>query len=558
MKGSIIQFDNSTERYRKVAGKFAEKEQFDKTLALLLSAKDKETNLGVICDIADTYADMGMLEESNHYWFKYLDRAPADKLSVAYEELAINYFYLDDFWASSYYFHKKIDVDGYISKDGIDPEILDFFSGEEHKKALYHVAWPPQRADYSGKIKMAKHAIVAGDFNGGSKILSSIPQECLDEDTCGDLAICYYMSDRLDEGAAACRNSLANHGDNVTAFCNLSTVYAMKEDDEKSEYYYKKALECRKGERTEAYKIATCAIEREDHVVAKECLEKIVQERPYDTAMLFFNSIASVNLGDYQKAYDLMLGVLRLTPEDKIVKYYISLINSLIKDGVDKDKLLPLKYVKELPEKIEKKRIRKIKELVKEPSKISLALKKAEIKEIIEWGLSSKKSETLRESAYVLSMAYNQYAKKIMLNALLDSDAPAELKRVLVYAMAVNGYKEKFGVVAGKIFLKVKPKKLSFEKNEDAGAYVRAYSLALSRAIFWDIDKLDKLAIGAEKVYKKLNGVVTESDITGDELSALMVYASKFERFEKFELIANLFEIKKERFDQIKKLIEKE
>ena len=274
--------------------------------------------------------------------------------------------------------------------------------------------------------------------------------------------------------------------------------------------------------------------------------------------MLFFNSIASVNLGDYQKAYDLMLGVLRLTPEDKIVKYYISLINSLIKDGVDKDKLLPLKYVKELPEKIEKKRIRKIKELVKEPSKISLALKKAEIKEIIEWGLSSKKSETLRESAYVLSMAYNQYAKKIMLNALLDSDAPAELKRVLVYAMAVNGYKEKFGVVAGKIFLKVKPKKLSFEKNEDAGAYVRAYSLALSRAIFWDIDKLDKLAIGAEKVYKKLNGVVTESDITGDELSALMVYASKFERFEKFELIANLFEIKKERFDQIKKLIEKE
>ncbi len=558
MKGKIIQFDNSTERYRKVAEKFAEKEQFDKTLALLLSAKDKETNLNVISDIADAYADMGLLEESNRYWFKYLDRAPADKLSVAYEELAINYFYLDDFWTSSYYFHKKIDTDGYISKEGIDPEILDFFSGEEQKKALYHIAWPPERSDYSGKIKMAKHAIVAGDFNGSIKILSKIPQECLDEDTMGDLAICYYMSDLFDEGANVCRNSLARHGDNVTAYCNLSTIYAMKEDDEKSVYYYNKALNCRKGERTEAYKIATCAIEREDHVVVKECLNEILKERPYDTSMRFFSSIASVNLGDYSTAYELMLGVHRLTPEDHIIKYYIKLIKSFCDGQTGNDKLLPLKYVKELPEKIEKKRVRKIKELVKDTEKISLALKKTEIKEIIEWGLSCKKSETLRESAYILSLVFTPYSKKIMLATLLDSEAPAELKRVLVYAMAVNGYKEKFGVVAGKIFLKVKPKKLSFEKDVDAGAFVRAYALALSRAVFWDVEKLDKLAVGAEKVYKKLKGVVTESDVTGDEMSALMVYASGFDRFEKYDVIANLFEIKKERFDEIKKLLEKE
>ena len=79
----------------------------------------------------------------------------------------------------------------------------------------------------------------------------------------------------------------------------------------------------------------------------------------------------------------------------------------------------------------------------------------------------------------------------------------------------------------------------------------------MSRAIFWDI-KLDKLAQGAEKVYKSLKGVISEEDITGDEMSALMVYACKFEKFVKYDVIANLFEIKKERFIEIKKLIEKE
>ena len=37
MKENIIQFDNSTKRYRKVAEKFAEKEQYEKALSLLIT-----------------------------------------------------------------------------------------------------------------------------------------------------------------------------------------------------------------------------------------------------------------------------------------------------------------------------------------------------------------------------------------------------------------------------------------------------------------------------------------------------------------------------------------
>jgi tetratricopeptide (TPR) repeat protein len=128
MNGKILLFDNSDIRYRSVAEKKAELGEYEKSLGLLFSIKDYDKKAEVVMDIADTYADMGLLELSNRYWYKYMDLTPKDKHSVAFEELAINYFYLEDFRASSYYFHKKIDTDGFLSKEGIDQEILDFFA----------------------------------------------------------------------------------------------------------------------------------------------------------------------------------------------------------------------------------------------------------------------------------------------------------------------------------------------------------------------------------------------------------------------------------------------
>ncbi|MBQ8426794.1 MAG: hypothetical protein IJX16_03420 [Clostridia bacterium] len=551
MDGKILLFDNSTERKRRVAEKKADAGEYEMTLGLLFSVENYDKNPDVLMDIADAYADMGLLELSNRYWFKYMDIVPKDKASVAYEELAINYFYLEDFWASSYYFHKKIDTDGFISKEGIDQEILDFFAGEEHKKAFYHVAYPFDRADYSGKIKIAKHAIASGKFADAVKILSAIPNECKTEDVFGDLATAYYMSDQLDESARVSRESLAIHGDNVTAYCNLSTVYDMKDDIEKSDYYYKQALEFRTGERTEAYKIATCAIERDDHLTAKECLIKILNERPFDTTMRFFYGLANINLGEYQTAKEELGRVYRAEPQDQTVKYYLDLIKELVSGSPSADKLLPLKYIKEVPEKVEKKRIKVIKDLASHPEKIALAIKKSQVKEVLLWGLKCKNADTLRETAYVLSTSFNAFSKNAILNALLDSDALPELKRVLVYALTVNGYKEKYGVVAGSLYIKVRPKKIPFEKQDKTGMFIRAYALAMSRAVFWGLDNLDKLVSGANKIFKKLNGVVSESDVTSDELAGLIVYKCKFEKLAHKHLIAQLFDIKKERFETL-------
>ena len=69
--GKVILLDKNVKPYRKIADSFAENENFLRALEFLLSAKNISFNLDVIVDIADLYADMGLLELSNKYWYIY-------------------------------------------------------------------------------------------------------------------------------------------------------------------------------------------------------------------------------------------------------------------------------------------------------------------------------------------------------------------------------------------------------------------------------------------------------------------------------------------------------
>ena len=97
----IIQFDKDVSRYFKLAEERSAKEDFVGALKFLLSAKALyPDDFEVSMRLADCYADMSLLELSNKYWFKYLDSAPKERQAIAYEEIAINYFYLDNYYIS--------------------------------------------------------------------------------------------------------------------------------------------------------------------------------------------------------------------------------------------------------------------------------------------------------------------------------------------------------------------------------------------------------------------------------------------------------------------------
>ena len=108
MEEKVLRLTNAVDTYRKLGVERAKKGDYTGALGFLFTAKSMSDNVEILADIADVYSDMGALDLSIKYWFYYLDKAPKDKCSVAYEELAINFFYMDDFWASGYYFHQKI------------------------------------------------------------------------------------------------------------------------------------------------------------------------------------------------------------------------------------------------------------------------------------------------------------------------------------------------------------------------------------------------------------------------------------------------------------------
>ncbi len=554
MQQKIIPFDKNVNRYRKKADGYADKGSFMRTLAFLNSAKSMDCNIDVLADLADAYADMGLLELSNKYWFKFMDKAPKDKISTAYEELAINYFYLDNYWASSYYFHQKLSVDGHIAKEGLSQEIIDFFSGEEHRRLAYRVVYPYNRANYSYEEKKAKHAMVLGAFEEGQKHLSSIPRECRTEENSGDLAICYFMCEDFENAEKECRFSLEKHGETVTAYCNLSTVYDMKEDFDNSKFYYKKALSCATGEKTQAYKLATCAIERGDHQTAVECLKIILEDRPYEGAMRFFNGLALANLGEYDNALKELKKAYQVNDEDVVVKFYYDYMQDLVDGKGDYYNIMPFKYVKELPEKISKEWEAWIVALSLKPERIDSVLKRAMSKRKIEWGLRYGKSEIMRNSVYILSLSKSAYAKKLIPDLLLDPECGEELKRVLVYVLIMQGAKGRTGIVAGNYYMKLKHSKLACEKDNRGALYLSAYALCISRIIFYEVKDIDKIAKTCDKVYKKFKMVLTEADVTNEELASLILSESNIKRFSDEREILRMFSVEADKLRTLKKL----
>lgn len=550
--GEVLTFDNSVLRYRNLAEERAEKGDFLGALSFLFSAKSIAKSHEVIMDIAYIYSDMSLFELSNKYWFLYLDVAPKEKQAIAYEELAINYFYMDNYWASSYYFHKKLDVDGYITKEGLDKEIIDFFSGEEMKKSAYRLVYPFDRVDYSRDEKIAKHFLAIGAFEEAKKPLQSIPPEFRSIDASGELALANYMVENLDEAEKVCRDSLKNHGENVTAYCHLSTVYNMRKDEENAEFYYQKALSVRKGEKGEEYNLATCAIERNDHVNANLSLKQILEDRPYEATMRFFYAISFLNLGKYERALDEFKTSYRINPDDRVVYYYLKSTEALLSGDKTLERYLPVKYEKELPQQVEKEYCELLKKLTAEPLKMEFYIKDKRVRQAIEWGIFCGSEQAPKDAVFALSNAYGKYAKELIRKTLLDPEIKEEIKRVLIYVSIVSGVKEKFGVTVGSFYLKIKPKKLKCERADDGAIYFSAYALCMARMVFFEAENLDRIGKEIDKIYLKLSKVISEAEVSNEELAALLVSECEFKWIKKDNDVMKLFEITAEKLKKLK------
>ena len=552
--GRILKFERDKDTLLEIAERRADEGDPVGSLGLLFSALEKETSPEVLTDIADVYADMGLYDYSNRFWYKYLDVAPKNKRSIAYEELGINYFYSDNYWAAGYFFQKKVEADGYINRDGLEGDILEFLSNNFPPKPIFKIVYPEGHADYSEDIKRAKSALVSGNYYIASSIYREIPLKEMTEDECGDAQTAYYLSEEDDLAIEACKFSLSFHGENVTAYCNLSTIYKMKNDDEKSAYYYKKALESRKGEPTEYYKIATCAVEQDDNAIASECFKFILTERPYEVELRYFRGLSLLNLGKYEEAVDEFSFVLRIVPTAPFPKYYLGLAKKIRDGDANSLKLLPVKFARELPKKVARANKKRLIAVADDPLSVKSFFSKKENRDVATYGLFSCDSETARLAAYALSLSDSEFAKKTISDALLIPELPTDLKRYMIYILILNGKKDSFGAVGGNIYEKIKPKKLVFSDKPDGIIYVSAYANTLSRLAFIGLKDQEKLAFYANKTYKTLGISVIEEGFSPEEIAALITLLCEYKGVSEMRAVTRIFGVKKERVLKLKEL----
>lgn len=539
MDKKILQFEINSERYIKLAKKRAEERDFFGALGFLYSALKNQRNVSILKEIASVYFKMEHYELSNRYLYEYLAKAPKNKVLGVYKDIAVNYFYLDELFLSGYYFNKIVEEGGYINADLVDDEIVEYFSQTKSNKQSYYVAYPFDKADYSYIADRAKKALAHGNFSIAEKMYSSIPKECLSEGVSGEYAITCLLNKKDKKVIEICNDSLIKDGENVTAYCNLSTLFHNKKDSEQSSYYYKKALECRKGEREEWYRIATCAIEQEDHETAKECLREIVGEREYDYIMRFFYGISFVNLGDYENAEKQLSSVYRTCPEDIVFKYYASLVKRLKEGDETAIKLLPLKYVKDLPKKVTdsyKKELKKIYNSALSGDKVSVK----NLREIAEWCFISGETENAKKALFSLAIFYPVHFEEIIKNNLIRSDLLDEVKCANLYTLLANGYRDKVSVLVNKFMIKFKPKKVFSEKDLSANKYTAGYVLCLTKAVFSGLTDYDKIAFVSNKLYTKYRNVLDGDDIDVAEVSAIILLKCNF-KFVDLEKVCKMF-----------------
>jgi tetratricopeptide (TPR) repeat protein len=521
-----LQLDKNIERYVKIADKKVGEDDLLGAFYTLKSVEKFTKSTDIIVRLADLYADMGLLEISNRYWYKYMSIAPKEKVPMAYEELGINFFYMENLWATGYYFHKKIETDGVISKDSIDNEIIEFLSGDEFKKYAYRIVYPPEKADFSLESKSGKRALALGAFNEAVLMLEKIPLASRTEENSDDLTMAYIMSDDLENAQKESRRALKEYGDSVGVYCNLSTIYGLKKDKEKSEYYYQKALSLTKGERTEAYKLMSCAIEMEDHLKVKECLDKVIEERPYEISMLFFQGIAYLNLSKFSLAVESLKKAHSLDTENLIVEYFYNLAKQF-ENGEGEDKLLPLKYEKCIPKKVESRWSAKIRYLINNPQKFNINAKKQENIKLFKWALLYASDSLMRSLSYSLATLNPKLFYKLAQEVLMLPEAGEAQKRLMVYMLAMSGYKGKISIVFGIFFKEYNAKKLACEKDFDHPLFLTAYSLAMSKLVFSDVENLDKIAENADKIYIALKDKLDEG-VHVEEICALIILECKF------------------------------
>ena len=523
----VLQFDNSIQRYIKLSDKKMEEGDLVTAISYCFSAYSKEQSPEVLERIAKIYAEMGLYELSNEYWFNYLDKTEETDDTAPLEELATNYFYLEDYIATGYYLHQKIIKDNNFSEN-LDKNILDFFGLEEKlsKKQDYKIVYPPEEKDYSNEIKKADLSFAIGDYTDAIRNYNLVPEGNKDYLIAQKKkARALYLNSDYSGAISILKNILKKEENNLIILCELSSCFYHIKDITSARYYYKKCMEIGAQTEEELYILGRLSALHSDHNGIIKTFSLAVEKNPFDLNVRHVLGLAYINVFDYKSAYKHFAFIKKIVPDDTIASYYAEKTFLLSIGDKKKVELYPAEYKTGLPKAEEKNRIKYLKSIMEAPAtQYEKLLKRPIAKKYLEWAIFEGEEDFSKECVYLMTGVNIRGINKILRKALLCPSIDNNLKKIIIYSMICSGVKGKISVVVESRYLSFYPKHFAFEKEKNGDFYYLCYSLCMAHAVFLGEEDFNKIALATNRIYKKLGSL--KRKLKKEELCSLIFYVS--------------------------------
>ncbi len=553
-KEKVVEFELNKDLVRKLAMRRADNGDYVGALDFLMPLLNGKGANDVMLDVADIYREMDEFELSNRYIFKYMSKTGENNLSSVYEDLAINHFYLDRYDVASYYLKKKLDEDGFLDRELLDQEILEYYSGNDGKDIK--LVYPPELADYEEEYKEAVKEMASGNFEGAIYMLSQIPKGSKDYLNAVDkIAYAYYLMDDLEKALYYSKEMIKLKGDSVLAYCHLTNIYSRTRNNKKSDFYYAKAKSCEIKDNEEVARLAVCALDKKDGEFACSLMEKLLKDKEYSCDLLIYYGQALVNTDRWEKAREVFSKAYRIDNGNHVAKYYLKFTERLLDGDKNAKSKLPISFSGDIPEFEYEKMIDKLMALNAQSSKaFTESLKKKEIQEMFSFGVESKNPTISEACVFTLFKSQSPFSVKLLKECLLLDGVDIGLKRAIVYNLAYNGQNKIALTVHGR-FNRIKVGDIGVSKGPEELVFFSGYVSALAFLSVTPFDNYLKLRMLAKIVYTDL--VNDYQDLTADEIGALIVYLLKFGKVSTKQSVCKCFGIKRERFNQVYELYKK-
>jgi len=475
-----------------------------------------DDDLALRVEIADTYAFMGLYEESNREYYRLTAFDYA--LDEVYYGIIKNYAMLEMPEQAAYYLNFAVKSGILLPEDGFEPIDFSFLKDIEPPRIRL-----VKKDDNAHIVQAARQLLSSFDTVFARKVLETVPESSEQyAEASNYLALIEISDGNVEEGLKVCERLLAD--DPADLYALTTKILALALCERKAEAFAALAALDAVGFNTwpETAKVALCAAQIGATATAYKYLLRSLTFMPYDRELLLLHALAAANLGKIREAKDAAVRLQTIYPQDAAARYYAREIDKA-QEGAACFELVPA-----LP-KEECARLGDILERALENAGGGAAKfvremeKNEELNEAVSWGLYYSSALGV---ALGRTLARDPAGYSMVRELLVDPDFPVIPKKAIFAELLQD---EKLREIQMSVHHQIQWYRPNIPKEARNKSLLNAYRKVYSALAFIDSDFDRKLNIWFKKLvegYKKAN--VTE--FSENAVAAVLAYKSRINK----------------------------